>query len=74
MSDKDFMEKASYFILTQELHEKRYINYDKFARTVDPLLTKSFIKMVIKKIVILDGKIMAIEFTNGITHKFLYKQ
>ena len=74
MSDKDFMEKASYFILSQELHGKRYINYDKLSRTVDPLITKSFIKMVIKKIVILDGKIMAIEFSNGITHKFLYKQ
>lgn len=74
MSDKDFMEKASYFILSQELQGKRYINYEKLSRTVDPLVTKSFIKMVIKKIVILDGKIMSIEFANGITHKFLYKQ
>lgn len=73
LSDKDFMEKASYFILSQELQNKRYINYDKLSRTVDPLVTKSFIKMVIKKIVILDGKILSIEFTNGITHKFLYK-
>jgi hypothetical protein len=74
LSDKDFMDKASYFILSQELQDKRHINYDKLSRSVDPLLTKSFIKMVIKKIVILDGKIMSIEFTNGITHKFLYKQ
>lgn len=74
MSDKDFMEKASYFILSQELQGKRYINYDKLSRSMDPLVTKSFIKMVIKKIVILDGKITAIEFANGITHKFLYKQ
>lgn len=74
LSDKDFMEKASYFILSQELQGKRHINYEKLSRTVDPLITKSFIKMVIKKIVILDGKIMAIEFANGITHKFLYKQ
>lgn len=74
LSDKDFMEKASYFILSQELQGKRYINYEKLSRTMDPLVTKSFIKMVIKKIVILDGKIMAIEFSNGITHKFLYKQ
>lgn len=73
MSDKDFMEKASYFILSQELQHKRHVNYAKMSRTVDPLIIKSFVKMVIKKIVILDGKIMSIEFSNGITHKFLYK-
>lgn len=72
MSDGEFMQKASYFILQQKLQEKRYIDYDKFIRTIDPQIVKNFMQSVVQKIVVKDGKIMSIMFSNGIEHKFSY--
>ena len=73
MSDDEFMQKASYFLIQQQLQEKRYINFDKFIRAVDPQVIKNVMQSVIKKIVVRDGKITSIMFSNGIEHKFLYK-
>ncbi|MPN13584.1 hypothetical protein SDC9_160906 [bioreactor metagenome] len=73
ISDDEFISKASYFIMTQKLTEKRYINFDAFVRSVDTKIIKEFVNSVIKKIVITDGKIASICFKNGLTHKFTYK-
>lgn len=72
MSDGEFMQKASYFILQQKLQEKRYIDYDKFIRTIDPQIVKNFMQSVVQKIVVKNGKIVSIMFSNGIEHKFSY--
>ena len=72
MSDGEFMQKASFFILQQKLQEKRYIDYDKFIRTIDPQIVKNFMQNVVQKIVVKNGKITSIMFSNGIEHKFLY--
>jgi hypothetical protein len=72
MSDGEFMQKASYFIMQQQLQEKRYIDYEKFIRTIDSQIVKNFMQSVVQKIVVKDGKIMSIMFSNGIEHKFLY--
>lgn len=72
ISDDDFMAKASYFIMSQQLLTKRYVNFDTLIRKIDPKIIKDFINSVIKKIVILDGKVISILFKNGIEHKFLY--
>lgn len=74
MSDGEFMQKASYFIMQQQLQEKRYVDYEKFVRTIDPQIVKNFMQSVIQKIVVKDGKIMSIMFSNGIEHKFLYAE
>lgn len=74
MSDGEFMQKASYFIMQQQLQEKRYIDYEKFIRTIDPQIVKNFMQSVVQKIVVKDGKIMSIMFSNGIEHKFLYAE
>lgn len=74
ISDDDFMAKASYFIMSQQLLTKRYVNFDTLIRKIDSKIIKDFINSVIKKIVILDGKVISILFKNGIEHKFLYKQ
>lgn len=73
ISDADFMAKASYFIMSQQLVTKRYVNFDTLIRKIDPKVIKEFVNSVIKKIVILDGRITSIFFKNGIEHKFLYK-
>ena len=73
ISDEDFIAKASYFIMSQQLLTKRYVNFDTMIRKIDTKIIKDFINSVIKKIVILDGKILSIRFKNGIEHKFLYE-
>ena len=73
ISDEDFIAKASYFIMSQQLLTKRYVNFDTMIRKIDTKIIKDFVKTEIKKIVILDGKILSIRFKNGIEHKFLYE-
>lgn len=73
ISDEDFIAKASYFIMSQQLLTKRYVNFDTMIRKIDTKIIKDFVNSVIKKIVILDGQIISIRFKNGIEHKFLYE-
>ncbi len=73
ISDEDFIAKASYFIMSQQLLTKRYVNFDTMIRKIDTKIIKDFVNSVVKKIVILDGKILSILFKNGIEHKFLYE-
>ncbi len=72
ISDEEFLEKASYFIISQELTKKRHVNFDRIVKHIDTNILKKFINSVIQKIVVFDGKITEIHFKNGITHKFLY--
>ena len=59
--------------MSQQLLTKRYVNFDTMIRKIDTKIIKDFVNSVIKKIVILDGKIISIRFKNGIEHKFLYE-
>ena len=59
--------------MSQQLLTKRYVNFDTVIRKIDTKIIKDFVNSVIKKIVILDGKILSIRFKNGIEHKFLYE-
>lgn len=61
ISDEDFIAKASYFIMSQQLLTKRYVNFDTMIRKIDTKIIKDFVNSVIKKIVILDGKIISIQ-------------
>lgn len=72
MSDKEFMEKASWFIMSNDLSNKRFVNFATMIRKTDSLIVKNFLSSIVKKIVIYDGKILSIRFKNGIEHKFLY--
>ncbi|MBQ8308934.1 MAG: recombinase family protein [Clostridia bacterium] len=74
LSDEEFLSKASYFIMSQQLLTKRYVDFEKLIKKLDPKIIKTFINSIVKKIVISDGKILSICFKNGIEHKFLYKQ
>lgn len=73
MTDNEFMEKASWFIMSNDLSNKRFVNFETMIRKTDTLIVKNFIASIVKKIVIYDGKILSIRFKNGIEHKFLYK-
>ena len=74
MTDAEFIEKTAWFIMNQDLQDKRFINFESTIRKNDAKIIKSFLGSVIKKIVIYDGKILSIRFKNGIEHKFLYEE
>lgn len=67
------MAKASMFIMPQHLQNKRFIEFDKLIRKIDPQIIKEFVNSIVKKVVIKDGRVMSIRFKNGLEHKFLYK-
>lgn len=73
ISDEDFIAKASFFIMSQQLLSKRYVNFTALIQKIEPKIVKDFINSIVKKIVIQDGKIMSILFKNGIEHKFIYE-
>lgn len=74
LSDDEFMAKAHYFIMAQQLQDKRLIDYEKFIRTIDPQIVKDFINSVVQNFCIKDGRIVSILFKNGMEHQFFYKQ
>lgn len=73
-TDVSFLNKASYFLMSQELTNKRYIDFRDMLETVDKNLIADFVQTVIDEITIADKKVTSIKFKNGITHKFLYKE
>lgn len=73
LSDEEFVAKATYFIMTQKLMDKRHVNFEHFIRAADAKIVKNFIDFVVQNFCILDGKIRSIVFKNGLELKFYYK-
>jgi len=71
--DDDFMQKASYFIMVEKLLDDRFIDYEKYIRSIDPGIPRSFLRMVLKKAEATDGKVTALEFSNNLRVDFLYE-
>lgn len=71
--DVSFLQKATYFYLTNQLNKKRNIDFRKMAMTFDSQILKDFITTVIETIVVKDGLVTSITFANGLTHTFIYK-
>lgn len=72
-SDINFLNKASNFLILNELSGKRHIDYRELLDIVDKTLLREFVESAIEKIVIKDKRIDSITFSNGIVHKFVYK-
>lgn len=73
MSDEEFMAKASYFILSQQLQDKRFVDYEKFIRKIDPQIVKDFLNSVVTNFCIKNGLTASILFKNGLKVQFSYK-
>ena len=73
LSDEAFMQKASQFILTQQLLDKRYVNYERFIRKIDPKIVKDFLNETVSNFCIKDGLTTSILLKNGIELRFSYK-
>lgn len=72
LSDEEFIAKASYFIMAQQLSDKRYIDYERFVRKVDPQIVKNFVNLVCSNFCIKNGQVVSIRFKNGIELQFFY--
>lgn len=73
-SEAAFVRSASGFLLAHELNSGEHIDFQDFAAAADPAVLHDFLKTVIKKIDIINGKVYAIHFVNGIEHRFLYRE
>ena len=73
LSDEAFMQKASQFILTQQLLDKRYVNYERFIRKIDPKIVKDFLNETVSNFCMKDGLTTSILLKNGIELRFSYK-
>lgn len=70
--DLDFIEKATkYLMLEGILNEKVY--YNDMVKVVDKNIIKAYVNALIKKVLVDDGKVLSIEFANGMVHRFIYK-
>lgn len=74
LSDEEFMAKASYFILTQQLQNKRFVDYERFIRKIDPKIVKDFMSSIVQNFCIENGLTTSILFKNGLELRFSYKQ
>ena len=73
LSDEELMAKASFFILTQQLKDKRFVDYERFIRKIDPQIVKDFLNSVVSNFCIKNGLTTSILFKNGIEIQFSYK-
>ena len=70
--DTSFIEKASYFLMQKQLLGNEPIVFDKFMLTVDESILRSFMRSILKEIVITSGKVTSIKFHNNISLSFIY--
>ena len=73
LSDEEFIKQASHLLIQKELKNKKYIYFKKLVSTVDPDILKAYKETILDSIYTADGKITAITFKNGLTHRFIYK-
>lgn len=74
LSDEEFMAQATYFILSQQLLDKRSVDYEKFIRSIDPQIVKDFLNSTVTNFCIKNGLTTSILFRNGLELQFFYKE
>lgn len=71
--DLSFLNKIDNNILKLELLSTESIDFKKLTMSVDSKLLKEFVNAIIKSIEIRNGKVSAINFKNGLKHRFIQK-
>ncbi|QHI74043.1 recombinase family protein [Aminipila terrae] len=73
-NNSSFMRDVEFFYITHMLLNGQNIDFRKLVGIVGPKELNNVLSTMISEIVVLHRKIISITFTNGITHKFVYKQ
>lgn len=71
-SDKAFIEKSSYFIMVDHILSADKDDPMSFIRAIDTTVVKTFVKTIIRKIVVTGGQITEVQFRNGLSLEFIY--
>lgn len=74
VSDEEFIQRASEFVISQKLSGRNYINYKRLALSVDLEVLKNFVLSIIDSITVTDGRIQTVTFRNGLSHSFIYRE
>ena len=72
ISDMEFQDKASYFLMIETLLNFKDDTAIKTIRAIDPETLKRFFNLTIGRVVITDGRITKISFKSGIVLSFKY--
>lgn len=73
MPTDDTIQKASYFLMVENLLNSRTMDYEKVVRNIDPEVPQGFLRQTLNHIEVTNGRVTAIQFKNGITNRFIYK-
>lgn len=73
LSDDEFIKRASEFIITQQLTDRKYISYKRLAMSVDSQILKDFVTGIIDSITVNNGLVSRVVFRNGLTQTFVFK-
>ena len=73
ISDEEFIDQASRFILTQKLTDRNYVSFTGLSKSVGLEVLRSFLESVIDNIVMYSGHVKTITFRNGLSHTFIYQ-
>lgn len=69
-----FIRSASSFLLAHKINAGTHIEYSELAGTIDEESIKELFNLVLDHISVRDRRIVEIVFSNGLSHKFLYKE
>ena len=72
-AELSFVNSASSFLLSYRLQGADHIVYSDFAASVDALVLKNFVNMIVEHITIKDGDPVEIVFKNGLRNRFVYQ-
>lgn len=73
VSDEELLAKASQFILTQKLTNRKFISFSRLMQEIDPAVIRDFLLATIDRITINGGCVSSITFRNGLSHTFIYR-
>ena len=73
VSDEEFLDKASYFIMVDKLIDYHPGDAEKLIRSLEPSVPKSFMRQTVSQITVTSGRIAEISFKNGLSMRFIYE-
>ena len=72
-AELSFVNSASSFLLSYRLQGTDHIVYSDFAASVEALVLKNFVNMIVDHITVKDGDPVEIVFKNGLRNRFVYQ-
>lgn len=73
VDESAFMKSASAFLLTHKIRAGSHIVYSDLAGMVEEESIKEFFNLVLDHITVKDRRVTEIVFSNGLSHKFIYR-